>query len=874
MALLGWLVLLVASYIVRGFDPGVHPRSDQQTVTLGANVNAVPVDGTVAMSFVDSAPGDTTRPVLFLLHGSPMASSSLRGVHGALVQDERFRVITPDLPGFEGSQRDIPDYSIRSHAAYVGALMDSLHIPAAHLVGYSMSGGVVLEATDLLPGRVRSLQLLSGIGVQELELMGDYYLNRSVHGLQLSFLWGLNAFVPHFGWLDDAILGLPYARNFYDTDQRPLRGLLGRWDGPMQIIHGTQDALVPPAAAREHHRIVPQSELLMLEGVGHGLPFQDPDRAAALIAAFASRAAHGDAPVRATAPSDRVSEALLPFNPADVPPATGFPLMVLILLIAGATLVSEDLASIGAGLMAAKGAMSFEHALLAAFLGILLGDIALYLAGRVFGRRLVALPPFSWMISAQQLDKGAAWFKEKGARVIIASRFIPGTRLPTYVAAGVLKAPFLLFIGYFLAATVLWTPLIVGVSMWIGTEILAFYALYEQYALWVLAGVVVLLYAVFHIGLPALSHDGRRRLLSKWRRLTRWEFWPAWLFYSPVLLWITGLAIRYRSITVFTAANPGMDTGGFLGERKQDILAMLAHSPERVASWILLPAEMDTTDRVPADLARIQDFMRTQNLGWPLVLKPDIGERGHGVWIAHSEEDAVAYLTRTPGDLIAQEFVPGQELGVFYIRYPHETRGHIFSVTDKRPVTVVGDGIHTLGRLIWDHDRAVAMAPLFTARFRDNLDTIVPSGHSVPLVEVGTHCRGSLFTDGRDLVPDALERAIDDLSRATPGFYFGRYDIRIHDPAQLPHGGGFKVLELNGVSSEATHIYDPSNTLFSAWATLFRQWSHAFAIGHANRLGGTTPDSFGTLLQRIRDLKVHRPVPTELSARSSSLPPV
>lgn len=833
------------------------------------------------MSFVDSAPGDTSLQVLFLLHGSPMASSSLRGVHQALVQDGRFRVITPDLPGFEGSQRDIPNYSIRSHAAYVGALMDSLYIPTAHFVGYSMSGGVVLEATDLYPKRVLSIQLLSGIGVQELELMGDYYLNHSVHGLQLSLLWGLSAFVPHFGWMDDAIFGVPYARNFFDTDQRPLRGMLSNWTGPVQVIHGNEDPLVPPAAALEHHRIVPQSELIMLDGVGHGLPFQDPDRAAALIAAFADRAAQGDAPVRSSASAERVAAARQPFNPADVPPATGFPLVVLILLIAGATLVSEDLASIGAGLMAAKGAMSFEHALLAAFLGILLGDIALYIAGRVFGRRLVALPPFSWMISAQQLDKGAAWFKEKGARVIIASRFIPGTRLPTYVAAGVLKAPFLLFIGYFLAATVLWTPLIVGVSTWIGTEILAFYALYEQYALWVLAGVVVLLYAVFHIGLPALRHDGRRRLLSKWRRLTGWEFWPVWLFYPPVLLWIVGLAVRYRSLTVFTAANPGMDTGGFLGERKQDILPMLAHSPDRVAAWTLLPDTLDrgnqvldTSDRVEMDLARIRAFMLQHALHWPVVLKPDIGERGHGVWIAQSEVDAAAYLARMPGDIIAQEFVPGTELGVFYIRYPHDEYGQIFSVTEKRPVTVTGDGIHTLQRLIWDHDRAVAQAPLFTDRFRDSLDTVIPEGHSVSLVEVGTHCRGALFTDGRDLVPRAMEEAIDAMSRATPGFFFGRYDIRIHDPAQLMLGGGFKVLELNGVSSEATHIYDPENTLLSAWATLFRQWSHAFAIGHANRMDGAVPDSIGLLVKRIRDLKVHPTVPTELSARSSSQPPV
>jgi pimeloyl-ACP methyl ester carboxylesterase len=134
------------------------------------------------------------------------------------------RVIVPDLPGFGASEHDVADYSIRAHARYVLELLDALGVERADVVGFSMGGGVALSLADAAPARVRSITLLSSIGAQEYELLGDYAINHAFHGVQLAGLWGLRELVPHFGALDRTILGIPYARNFYDTDQRPLRG--------------------------------------------------------------------------------------------------------------------------------------------------------------------------------------------------------------------------------------------------------------------------------------------------------------------------------------------------------------------------------------------------------------------------------------------------------------------------------------------------------------------------------------------------------------------------------------------------------------------------------------------------------------------------
>jgi hypothetical protein len=76
----------------------------------------------------------------------------------------------------------------------------------------------------------------------------------------------------------------------------------------------------------------------------------------------------------------------------------------------------------------------------------------------------------------------------------------------------------------------------------------------------------------------------------------------------------------------------------------------------------------------------------------------------------------------------------------------------------------------------------------------------------VQLVELGTHCRGAMFLDGGWVKTEALEVAIDRLSKRYDGFYFGRYDIRTPCVEDFRQGRNFKVLELNGVTSEATHL--------------------------------------------------------------------
>ena len=92
-----------------------------------------------------------------------------------------------------------------------------------------------------------------------------------------------------------------------------------------------------------------------------------------------------------------------------------------------------------------------------------------------------------------------------------------------------------------------------------------------------------------------------------------------------------------------------------------------------------------------------------------------------------------------------------------------------------------------------------------------------------------------------------MEKAIDSVARGFKDFYFGRFDIRTTTLEDFQAGRNFKIVELNGVTSEATSIYDPRNSLLTAYKVLFEQWRMAFEIGAENRLLGHKPTPIGKL---------------------------
>lgn len=513
------------------------------------------------------------------------------------------------------------------------------------------------------------------------------------------------------------------------------------------------------------------------------------------------------------------------------------PGVAIVLALCVLTFVTEDGACIAAGAAAAYGQISLGAAIGACFAGIVIGDVGLYWAGRLFGRRLLGNRITRRFVSETFLIKAARWLEERGPSVILSSRFIAGLRLPTYLAAGIFRASFPRFLVYFAVAAAVWTPIAVG-GAYFASSVLVESLLFGAVAAFVASRLA-----------PKLAtKTGRRLLYGRFVRLRNWEFWPMPVFYLPVVLYVLYLGIRHRGLTVFTCANPSIETGGFVGESKNSIYDLIDGTPEArpfMLKYTLISGALKRGKAI--DIAK--EFLNTNGIAFPVVLKPDVGERGKDVSIVRTEDELRAYLEKANFDVILQEFADGVEASVFYYRRPEGPGGEIFSITQKAFPTVVGDGTSDLRTLILNDPRAVALGRSYFRHNENHLDFVVPAGERVTLIDIGTHSRGAVFSDGGQLRSHALHSAIDQISRGIEGFYFGRFDIRASTLSDLSNGGPFKIIELNGVSSESTNIYDRKYRLSDAYGILFHQWKIAFEIGSANRASGCKPTPVRTLVR-------------------------
>jgi hypothetical protein len=235
-------------------------------------------------------------------------------------------------------------------------------------------------------------------------------------------------------------------------------------------------------------------------------------------------------------------------------------------------------------------------------------------------------------------------------------------------------------------------------------------------------------------------------------------------------------------------------------------------------------------------------------------LKPDASQRGAGLKLAQSEADVRNYLEQFQSAVIVQPYHAGPfEAGVFYYRIPGEASGKIFSITDKQFPVIVGDGVSTLEQLIWKHPRFRMQAGTFLKRHVEQAERVLAEGEIFRLAIAGNHCQGTKFCDGQRLYTPKLERAIDAIACRFRGFYIGRFDVRYSDVDAFRAGRGLAVVELNGVTSESTNIYDPANSLWSAYCTLFRQWEFIYRIGNANRGRGIKQSTLAELVRCVRE---------------------
>ena len=342
-----------------------------------------------------------------------------------------------------------------------------------------------------------------------------------------------------------------------------------------------------------------------------------------------------------------------------------------------------------------------------------------------------------------------------------------------------------------------------------------------------------------------MNSDFSVGLKNFWVRLRKWEYWPLEVFQIPVIFYWLWFGLRARSLTFFSASNPGIELGGMFGESKYGILKKIpAHLRPKMALVCY-----------PSSLQDVLQIMRENKLTFPVISKPDVGERGFKVERIFSEEEMARYLEQVNNNFIIQELIDlPLECGVFYIRRPGEATGRITSVNLKEMLTVSGDGHSTLRELILKQERARMQWKRLKHRFAGRLEEVVPSGKQVVLNHIGNHCLGTKFLNGEHLINEQLKDIFDKIAVQIEGFYYGRFDLRSATIDDL-YAGRIKILELNGCSSEPAHIYEPGFSLMEAYKILYRHWREMYHISRLNKEKGFDYIPFRQAIREFRRYK-------------------
>ncbi|MDX2177128.1 MAG: VTT domain-containing protein [Candidatus Sumerlaeia bacterium] len=511
---------------------------------------------------------------------------------------------------------------------------------------------------------------------------------------------------------------------------------------------------------------------------------------------------------------------------------SGDPLLQAALVALG-TFVLEDPVTIASGLLVAAEAMPFWAAMAGLTAGIAIGDFGLYLIGRFAGPKAVKR---GW-VSQRRLDMAGVWLRKNLLWTIFAARFLPGSRLPTFVGAGVLRAPVLGFVGVAVAASALWSFALLTATVALGSAVLPLLGDLK----W--AGAAVLFAALLFFmyrTMRKLSRDIDMEDDPEAPAVSAFEFWPGWVFYLPVAVYCVYLSARFRGSMLPALANPSIYGGGIVRESKAEILSLI---PDEHAAHVarLVVLSRRPGESAPAFSERILAESGAAGIALPFVLKPDQGQRGAGVRLVRTREAVLEYAESFAAEvpLVAQELADlPREAGVFWVRRPGEARGRIISLTLKYFPEVVGDGKRTLRELILADRRARHVADTYFARHQARLEEVMPEGEAFRLVFAGNHAQGAIFRDGLAEFPAAAAEQVERIASTIPGFHFGRFDIRFRDFESFGEGRDFKIVELNGASAESTHIWDARMGLFDAYRDLFRQFRLLFEIGAANRALG------------------------------------
>lgn len=326
-----------------------------------------------------------------------------------------------------------------------------------------------------------------------------------------------------------------------------------------------------------------------------------------------------------------------------------------------------------------------------------------------------------------------------------------------------------------------------------------------------------------------------KRLIIK---VFNYEYWPMWAFYLPLSFYFIFQALKHGKLFFFTNVNRNLDEYGGLFFDSKAIIDNKIPQAYRPLSVLC------DKDRFHKDLIC--------NFKFPMILKPDQGERGKGVKKVLNEEELNLAIDSFSEPFLIQEYVDYKmEFGVFVALNPVNLKYEIMSLARKHYFEIEGNGFETIRDLVKKSERGIVFSKELESNSNLDFNMILESGERRIVHTHGNHCKGTRFENINNQITNGMNRTFNNFLKGLDGFEYGRFDLKCESISDLETFEHIKIIEFNGLAAEPIVIYDSSVGYFNSLGIFIKHWKRLINISKFNRTRGIENIDSVKILKKI-----------------------
>ena len=230
--------------------------------------------------------------LVLLLHGWGDSARGLAKLQKDL-QSGGYQVLALDLPGFGGTQAPESAWDLDDYARFIAATLEKLELKQPYaVIGHSNGGALAVRAVSMELLQPQKLVLLAAAGVRTNSAGKRLFLKIVAKTGNAATIWmperyrkGLRKSL--YGAAGSDMLVMPQLEDtFKKTVRQDVQADAVAIDTPTLLIYAADDDAIPVADGKQYHDLISGSRLEIIEGAGHFVHTDQPEKVTKLIQEF------------------------------------------------------------------------------------------------------------------------------------------------------------------------------------------------------------------------------------------------------------------------------------------------------------------------------------------------------------------------------------------------------------------------------------------------------------------------------------------------------------------------------------------------------------------------------------------------------------